>query len=192
MEKKQIDKNDAIDILDRTIAFNQNCDTKASITLGIVGLFITKIFTTDGIKDIVSVSKNLLSDKNWSNIGFIFLSCVSILFILKGLFHLILVMQVNIDFFENKKSKLKNKKYEQLVENSLIYFKSIQNNSYKEYENKLLGFSSEEQMKDIISQIYINSSICNKKYERYKKGYNCLLIGFISFFVFWLISHIIF
>ena len=67
---------------------------------------------------------------------------------------------------------------------SLIFFTSIAaNNSLAKYRDKIKKCSSEQLDDDIISQIYICSLICKKKFELYKKGLIISLAGFAIFVI---------
>ena len=50
-----VDKDGALDILDRTIGFVRNCDNKASIFLGTFGVILTIVLTTDGLDNLMSI-----------------------------------------------------------------------------------------------------------------------------------------
>ena len=43
--------------------------------------------------------------------------------------------------------------------------------------------NEENFLDDIIKQIYKNSMICSKKYERYNLGIKCSILGFILFII---------
>ena len=69
-------------------------------------------------------------------------------------------------------------------EKSIIYFKDISlSEDYEAYKQKIKNMSSENFLDDIIKQIYKNSMICSKKYERYNLGIKCSTLGFILFII---------
>ena len=178
--KKQctIEKSDLIATLDRNIEFVDRCDMKVSIVLAILGVILTIIFTNDGISSLWHILKTAFSFKNTSfDVVYLFFLVLFAAGYSYGMLKLIMVLFVKIDC----------KEYEQdLLElDSSIFFYSIANRkNYKEYKGIILGkeYCYEN---DLISQIYLNSLICAKKYKNYKKGLMYSLLFFLLFTIVW-------
>ena len=70
--------------------------------------------------------------------------------------------------------------------NSKIFFGSIcKNSTYSQYKERMLNCNEDEYINDIISQIYLNSIICNRKFNNFKNGSITAFIGFFSFLAVW-------
>jgi len=181
----RIKKEDAIDILDRTIGFVNNCDNKASAMLGVIGVLLTIFFSgkgVEGVKDIIKIAVN--GNKFCGVLYSIFLAASGIIFVF-GIFKLIQVLFPKIDCDDLKQ--------EEIECDSKIFFGDIcKNATYKQYKSKLQRCSEDEYLNDIISQIYLNSIICNKKFENYKIGVVAALIGFSSFLILWGIGNLVY
>lgn len=176
-------KNDLLDELDRHLGWIRSCDTKASIVLAMLGVFIVTISSElflDGQKEVVL--------KAWDNINFsnliylIFEVAVYLLFF-NGVYNIIRVL-----FPQLKKSV---KAYNGVENDSLYYFESISSKTYFEYKKQRINRSSEEEINDILSQIYINSKISTKKYYFYKKGLAFVLWGILGILILYLIGIIL-
>lgn len=84
----------------------------------------------------------------------------------------VLFARVNIEEFKNKGIKTE----------SLLFFSSIaKNENFSKYKIKVNKCSEEQLRDDLISQIYICSLICDKKFELYKKGLLSAIVGFCVF-----------
>ena len=68
------------------------------------------------------------------------------------------------------------------TKDSKIYFVDIAWNANAEaYKKKLVPLNEADVIDDLISQIYINSKICTRKYKRYNFGLKTLAIGIVVF-----------
>lgn len=157
----QIEITDANDILDRIIGFINNCDNKASIILGFYGVIISILISKISIKNIKLIFS--LLEKGYRILFFIVIIILIIVFII-GIIKLFLVLFPKLNFSKMNK--------EERTMDSKIYFGSISRNlRYRDYRNKLGIYSKDEYLEDIISQIYLNSLICNKKFINYRIGF---------------------
>ena len=78
-----------------------------------------------------------------------------------------------------------------LITDSLIYYKTIAANSnYKEYEEKMNKLNQNILKKEIISQIYINSEICTKKFKNYNIGIKYSIIGITIFLILIIVGYL--
>lgn len=181
----KIKKEDAIDILDRIIGFINNCDNKASAMFGVFGVLLTIFFSGEGVTEIKDIIKTAINNNKYCGILYsIFLSGAGIIFAF-GIFKLIQVLFPKIDCDDLEQ--------EDIECDSKIFFGDIcKNPTYKQYKLKLQECSEDEYLNDIISQIYLNAVICNRKFKNYKAGVITALIGFLSFLVVWGIGTLVY
>lgn len=182
---KKIEKDDALDILDRTIGFVNNCDSKASVVLGVFGVLLTILFSSESITELKSIVKEAISAGTCSGVLYwVILSCTAVGFIF-GIVKLLQVLFPKTDCDELKQDGLEL--------NSKIFFGGIcKSSTYKKYKEKMMRCSEDEYLNDIISQIYLNSVICDKKFKNFKIGVLAALIGFFSFLAVWGIGIIVY
>lgn len=175
---KEAKKEDALDILGRTIGFVNNCDSKTSATLGVFGVLLTILFSGEGVKNLKSIIKAAITTGSWTGISyFVILTCAVIAFTF-GILRLLQVLFPKIDCDDLKQ--------EDIELDSRIFFKGICNNStYSQYKEKFMNCNDNEYLNDIISQIYLNAVICDRKYKNYKIGVVMATIGFLSFLALW-------
>lgn len=173
---KEIKKEDALDILERTIRFTNSCDSKASIVIGVSGVILTILFSNERITEIKNIVKAAINSR--TSYGFIYLGilfCTVIGFAF-GIFKLLQVLF--------PKTNCDDLKQEEIELNSKIFFGDIcKNTTYKQYKNNMMNCSEDEYLNDIISQIYLNSVICDRKFKNFKVGVVVAFIGFFSFMV---------
>ncbi|MCT4606322.1 MAG: hypothetical protein N4A64_09515 [Marinisporobacter sp.] len=177
LQVENISKNDALDILDRIIGFVNNCDTKASIMLGIYGVLSTILFTSKGIIKLKNII--ITSWKNGMRYDILYLILIvfsSIVFVF-GIYKLFQVLFPKTD--------CSDKQQDELDLDSKVFFGNIAKNpTYKQYKEKLLNCNDDDYINDIISQIYLNAFICDAKFKNYKIGFLTSFIGCILFVVF--------
>lgn len=75
------------------------------------------------------------------------------------------------------------KDYNGIENDSLYYFENISSKTYSEYKKQRINRTSEEEIHDILSQIYINSKISTRKYHFYKKGLEMVLWGILGILI---------
>lgn len=168
---------DLSEILNRINGWITNCDSKVSIILSAYGVLAGILLAMDYISKFISILKLILNDINLINIILILLCSVSLLALLGGALFMIssLFAKVRVEEFSNRGVKT----------DSLIFFSTIaKNSSLSEYQTKLTQSSTNEIMEDLISQIYICSLICDKKFSHYQRGLKCLLLGTVLLIAF--------
>ena len=168
-------KNELLDELDRHLEWIKSCDTKASIVLAMLGVFIVTISSElflDSQKEIVL---NALNNINFSNLIYLMFEGAVYFLFFDGVFNIIRVL-----FPQLKKSV---KTYNGIENDSLYYFESISSKTYSEYKMQRINRTSEEEIHDILSQIYINSKISTKKYYFYKQGLALVLWGILGILI---------
>lgn len=176
-----IKKDEAIDILDRTIGFIENCDNKASIMLGIFAAIVALVFSTDGVVEIKRIVTIAIINKSFCSVLFLLFWGISFLTLIIGIYYFISTLTAKIDCADMVE--------ENLELDSKIFFRNIaKNNTYIQYKAKLLGLSDIDLLNDLISQIYINSCICSKKFDKYALGLKLSTIGYGAFLVIWAIG----
>ena len=88
-QNRVIVTDEAITILDRTIGFVENCDNKASIMIGLFGVVVALIFSTDGIKEIMRILDILITNKYFCNIVFFLLWVASLVTLFIGTYNFV-------------------------------------------------------------------------------------------------------
>lgn len=175
---KGVKKEDALDILDRTIGFVNNCDSKASVVLGVFGVLLTILFSSEGVVELKSIIKAAINQGTVSGILYFIILAFTISGFAFGIIKLVQVLfpKTNCDDLNQKGIEIK----------SNIFFNGVcKNSTYIQYKEKIMRCSEDEYLNDIISQIYINSIICKRKFANYKIGVVVALIGFLCFLVMW-------
>jgi hypothetical protein len=170
----KIDKDDLYKILERNDLWINNCDTKASIILGFIGVILGILFASDYITKISEIYKYMIDNIRFLTILYIIITSLSICTVVVGVLFLlfVLVPKTNAEIFKEK----------EVTGNSLIFFSSItKNKSFQEYESKIKICSEGDLLNDITSQIYICSLICDKKFQNYKRGLFLSILGFAIF-----------
>lgn len=177
-------KEDALATLDRIIGFINNCDNKTSIILGIHGVMITILLSSEGISELKNIIDSAIINCTGFSTMYIMLLVIAFAVFGYGIFKLVMVLFANTNCGDGQV---------ELECDSKIFFGSIGKNSkYNLYKEKLLTLTEEDYMNDIISQIYINSIICNKKFDNYKAGMKASIIGFLSVVFIWGIGVVIY
>lgn len=171
-------KEDLLEVLDRTINFVNSCDNKAAIMLGVHSVILTIILTSDGTYSIINIFNKIIEIKEKSINDFLYmlLLVLSSITLIWGLYKIVSVLIAKVD--------CRDLKSELLEMDSKIFFGNIaKNKSYKEYKQKLLSIEEDEFINDIISQIYLNSIICDNKFKRYNLGVLLSIAGLIGFII---------
>lgn len=152
-DNDKIDINELKVILDRTIVFIENCDTKASVTLATIGVIATIFFSSN----LVPLSFKCICDVNGeTRILIIILLVLSLASVVVGIIKLISVL-----FARAKVSG----------SNSVIYFSDIAElDNCKSYTKKMQQCTYDDLYNDYSKQIYINAQICSKKHVLYNAG----------------------
>ena len=161
-------------ILDRVNGWIDNCDSKVSTILSSVGIIAGIFLATDYVKKIISIIQTAYKcDNVWARI-YLMVSAISVILLIIGVCMLISTLFARVN---SKAFKKKNVKTE-----SILFFSSIaQNESFPKYLTKVRECSDAQLKEDLISQIYICSLICDKKFGLYKCGLLFSAIGFSLF-----------
>lgn len=176
-----INKDNLIYILDRNTTWIENCDTKTSIILGMIGVILGILLVSDYVNKIAAVFDHMIE-----NIGFwtglhVFLSVISIFSIVIGVFFLVRVLVGKTDTRGIANKGIRGE--------FLSFFSSIaKHKTLQSYKAKLKKCSESSWIDEIVEQIYICSIICDRKFRNYKIGLILSVIGFSLFTVLMLIG----
>ena len=169
----------ATQTLERNIGFVANCDNKTSIVLAIIGVFLTIILTNDGLNKIYGVINTCIEMKTFCSIMYLFALGVAIVVMVLGIYNLCIVLI----------AKTSETAEGVTLTNSRIFFTRINKHGNCEiYKAKFYEMGEQELLDELIAQIYINSNIASKKYNKYNKGVKWTIIGFGLFVVILLIG----
>lgn len=182
MNKESYTKEDAYRTLENITSWIQNCDNKVSILLASYIVIIATFLGLDYINKIVDILNYMFTNTNLFSILYIHIFITSIIFIVIGFAFLIRVLfpKMNLNKFKHTKS------------NSILYFSSISKiDNVNVYKKIVKNYSEKNLYDDILSQIYINSTICNDKFKKYKNGLLFSILGIILFLLSLVIGTII-
>lgn len=143
-----------------------NCDTKSSFILTFYGVMLTIIFTSDMGKEMMNVFSFEVADKwNWESVKNFLLFILVIAFlgsIGKSFYHI----------YNTLRARINSDVYEQmgLITSSNSFFGTIAQKNFQDFEQATNSENEEEYLKDLNSQIFINSKIAAKKFEHYNSS----------------------
>lgn len=185
MITETLDKDEQIEeakaSLDRINGWINSCDSKAGTVLALTGVLLTIIFTNDGLTAMYNVLQNSIPPVNFCTVLYLGLLGISALVLGYGMVRLVLTLVARID------SNVYNEPG--MITDSVLFFGKISNRaSYQIFQSDVLNMKKEDYLKDLLSQIYINSKIANEKHVNYNKGIKWTIIGFIAFIVMFLIG----
>jgi len=172
------------EILDRTTGWIENCDSKASIILSGAGVVAGILLATDYVEKIIAIYRYMTDNASLWTVSYLVCNILSIGAFVTGCLLLIGVLIARVKPVEFSDKGVKT--------DSLIFFSSIAaNKSLAKYREKIKKCSSEQLDDDIISQIYICSLICEKKFALYKNGLIISLAGFAGFAIMTIIGVVV-
>lgn len=188
-EKNEVKPNSIVHLserLDRVNRWIENCDQKIYILLAFIGACITVFFSSSVFFKartvLVQPFYAYLNDNDAYCVDFrrlfLFVGLIAICFFMgRMLYFLIKALTPNTitkDFL---------KKNPTLEGNSLLHFQTIAGMTFNEFESQADNDSEERYKRDLYSQIFINSNICDAKFENLKKGLRAMfyLLIFIPF-----------
>lgn len=162
----------ATQILERNIGFVTNCDNKTSIVLAIIGVFLTIILTNDGLSTIYSLINICIENKTFCSIMYLLTLGGAMFVMLLGIYNLCRVLI----------AKTSETAEGLTMGNSRIFFTGIcGHGNYEMYKDKFHKMCEQELLDELIAQIYINSHIACKKYNKHNLGVKLTIIGFVLF-----------
>lgn len=165
-----------------------NCDTKSSFILTFYGVMLTIIFTSDMGKEMMNVFSFEVADKwNWESVKNFLLFILVIAFlgsIGKSFYHI----------YNTLRARINSDVYEQtgLITSSNLFFGTIAQKNFQDFEQATNKESEEDYLKDLNSQIFINSKIADEKFKHYNKSICWTFISLGGFLLVNIISNIFF
>ena len=183
MESKRT-QEELTGILDRNTAWIENCDSKTSIILAGFGVIVGILLSTDYASKFVSIFRYMINNVSFWSVVYLIFSVFVIGLIFAGCVCWINVLfaRVNLNEFSDRGIK----------SDSLMFFSSIAKyNTLLSYKQHLEKCETEQLNDDLISQIYICSIICDKKFKYYKRGLLLTSIGSLLFVTLFVIGLII-
>jgi hypothetical protein len=180
-ENVQINKEETIETLNRINFWIGNCDTKVSFSLAFAGILLGGFFSSS----IITGSLNLLI-KKITKMGGIEHCGEMVLVVITTLVlaAFIVIMALTIIYlFSALKGSIDPSVYQQggLTNDSKVFFGTIAEQSFESFRNKVLTATNTEKHDDLLSQVYINSKICQNKFHLYNKGLRYLIISTLLF-----------
>lgn len=160
-----------------------NCDQKSSITLATIGVLISIFLSTGAvINKIITLPNKIILFVN--NRAYLQLIAYSIsLFILIAA--LILIGASLFCLLKSIKSKIDISDYSDAIcsNNHKTFFGSINAITYNTFKEERLRTTNNERIEELISQLYINSKICNSKFNSYNNGLNLFIYGLLLIYI---------
>lgn len=197
-KNKVYSKDDAYKTLDITNMWIENVDSKISYALAFIGILLGFIITEDKPIDVGDtvvdifrrISMFFTSPNSIFNItiekdilALILLTVLTATAII-SIMYLLIALKGNISLDEYNEEGLNLE--------SNIFWGSISKKRYNHFKNEVMNINENDLINDITSQIFINSKICNKKFENYNKGIRYIIFTVIIFFTYNLIVSILF
>lgn len=144
------------------IGWTENCDTKASILIAFIGVFVSIFFTSDYI---LSTLQNLIKTvfSYWRDEvgGFDLLFFFTFLFLAVTLFFIGWAIILLFDVVAGKTK---------CNEDSIIFFGKIHDKSLTEYLESVDTVTDDDLLKDRLQQIHNCSKRCAEKFANYNKA----------------------
>ena len=179
MQKDDI-KQYADDTYEQVSSWINNCDSKASILLALVGVILSIAFTSDfhlnGIeglaKDVVSLIKREGHFCACASLCILVVLGLSIGSFVDSIRNLLLVLYARLDDSRDRENP------------SISFYRSIGAKSYDDYKNLVETISDDNFVEDKLRQVYDCSKICTNKFNFYNEGVKSMKIGLVFFAVY--------
>ena len=141
--------------LDRINGWINSCDSKAGTVLALTGVLLTIIFTNDGVAEMYNVLQSIIPPVNFCTVLYIGFLGISVLTLCYGIARLIttLIARIDANIYQQP----------EMITDSVLFFGKISDRaSYQIFQNDILSIKKEDYLKDLLSQVYINSKIANE------------------------------
>lgn len=163
---------EAKDTLSRIDLWISNCDTKAGIVLALFGVLISVFMSSFDFEYLFSFFSSIKSHFSIWSLLYLAVLISSVIFMGFGIINLILSLFARINPLIYQE--------ERLVTDSVVFFGTIAGNkTFDAFSAKFDNCDKAKYLRDIQSQIYINSSIATAKFSYYNKGIKCSFTGFV-------------
>lgn len=189
---KSFSKDIALKTLDTINMWINNCDSKASIILGSIGVIASIILSSDFAKVIKRIIETAFTDIGVWKIIYIIILLISAFVCATGLGYLVSCITPKIVLNRSmsekmqkrflRKSELKASGQNAVdSQESIMFYGKISRTKYDEYvENVKSNCDAfDSVMEDLIFQIHSASVICESKFKKLQKGIIWFSIGFL-------------
>lgn len=179
MEKDEI-KQYADDTYGQVSSWINNCDSKASILLALIGVVLSIAFTSDKIlggiltltKDVVSLMKSNGTSCSCASLFILVILGIAVVFFIDSIRNLLSVLYARMDDSRNAENP------------SISFYRSIGSKSYDEYKQLVEGIDDDAFIEDKLRQVHDCSKICTRKFSFYNDGIDSLKVGLVFFVIF--------
>lgn len=162
--KNAFTKDDAYANLERINGWISNCDTKASILFGVLGVVIgltTEVFKVFGFLKDVATGAVAASSGNIALLVFqLLLMTTYMVATAFAVYNLVNVL----------KARLRSPIQPKMLKDSMLYFDMIANKTQEQYLDTCSTVTEEKLVEDINTQVWVNSLICKAKFKYYKRS----------------------
>lgn len=185
MEKSEI-KQYADDTYEQISSWINNCDSKASILLALIGVILSIAFTSDYlldgiegmVKEVVSLAKGEGTACACASVFILVLLGISLGFLIDSVRNLLLVLYARLDDSRDADNP------------SISYYRSIGAKPYEEYKRLVESIEENAFIEDKLRQVHDCSKICSSKFKFYNDGISSMKVGSV-FFAMYLILFIL-
>lgn len=155
--------------LDRINSWISNCDQKAGLLLATIGVVLAIMFANEFVtevkKAIFDPFRGYLENPNLYQFD-----VRRMLFFISLITTMVLCMLSSFYALRSISAKLDSRELKRLnpemIDNSLLFYVTIASRSFKDFVEE----SGVDYVKDLQSQVYVNSNICTNKFHSYKKA----------------------
>lgn len=193
-------KEDAYKTLDMINMWIGNVDSKISYSLTFIGVLLGFFFTGKKPIQISQVLKKILMkiqqifNKEYELIfkGIELKDIISVIILVLICIFIFKSIMACIYLYKGIRGRIDSNVYEEneLITKSNIFWNSISSMKYLDFYKNINNLDESELLKDISSQIFINSKICTEKFENYNKGVGYIVDSIIIFFIYTIIGYI--
>lgn len=179
MEKDEI-KQYADDTYGQVSSWINNCDSKASILLALIGVILSIAFTSDKLlggilaltKDVVSLIKGEGTSCACASLFILVVLGIAIGFFVDSIRNMLSVLYARMDDSRNAENP------------SISYYRSIGAKSYDEYKQLVESIGEDAFIEDKLRQVHDCSKICTRKFSFYNDGIASMKVGLVFFVIF--------
>ncbi|MCD2526304.1 hypothetical protein, partial [Bacillus licheniformis] len=154
-------KEEAVQTLERINFWISNCDTKISFSLAFAGILLGGFFSsgiiTGSLNKLMKGLKEIDKDTPYLKIQYLEITTIVLVVF-------IILMIVSLTYlFRGKKGSIDTGVFNEadLSKDSILFFGTIQNKSFISFKNSVIEIKKDDLVNDYLSQVYINSKICN-------------------------------
>lgn len=176
-------REEAFKTIERINFWIANCDTKISFALAFAGILIGGFFSssiiTGSLEELVNKLKGLKDvTSGWEALYIETTTLILVVFIL------LIITSVSY-LFQGIRGSIDSTVYKQdkLTTDSYQFFGTIQSKAFTSFKNGFEAQTQNELQNDYLSQIFINSKICQRKFDLYNEGVTYLIYSTVTFII---------